>query len=144
MTEKLLTFVTRREAQIEQAPHCVHEWLCRPGLVAAEHLLLVRATMPAGKAHAFHIHPGCEEIIYVLEGQAEQWVEKRRQVLGHGEVAHIPVGAVHATYNRSDRPLVFLAILTPAQPPPGCVDVSGEEPWRHLAAPGESPQGGTY
>jgi len=132
MSENELRFVTRREAQVEPAPHCTHEWLCRPGLVAAENMLLVRATMPAGKAHAFHTHPGCEEIIYILEGRAEQWVERQRQILGPGEVAHIPAGAVHATYNTSDRPLVFLAILSPAEPAPGCVDVSGDEPWRSL------------
>ncbi len=132
MSENELRFVTRREAQVEQVPHCTQEWLCRPGLVAAENMLLVRATMPAGKSHAFHTHPGCEEIIYIVEGQAEQWVETRRQILGPGEVAHIPAGAVHATYNVSDRPLVFLAILSPANPAPGCVDVSGDAPWRTL------------
>ena len=86
----------------------------------------------SGKAHAFHTHPGCEEIIYIVEGQAEQWVETERRILGPGEVAHIPAGAVHATYNASDRPLVFLAILSPANPAPGCVDVSGDAPWRTL------------
>jgi quercetin dioxygenase-like cupin family protein len=129
MTQQARRFVTRQEAQIEPAPHCTHEWLCRPGLVEAEKLLLVRATMPAGRAHAFHTHPGCEEIIYIVEGRAEQWVETQRQMLGPGDVAHIPAGAVHATYNTSDRPLVFLAILSPAVPAPGCVDVSGQEPW---------------
>ena len=132
MNEKALRFVTQKEAQVEEAPHCTCEWLCRPGLVEAENLLLVRATMPAGKAHEFHKHPGCEEIIYIVEGEAEQWVETEYRVLGPGEVAHIPEGAVHATYNRSDRPLVFLAMLSPAKPPPGCVDVSSEEPWNSL------------
>lgn len=135
-SEPPLRFVTKREAQIEQVPHSVNEWLCRPGLVATEHLLVVRATMPAGKSHAFHTHPGCEEIIYVVEGQAEQWVETDHRVLGPGEIAHVPAGAVHATYNKSDRPLVFLAILSPAEPPPDCVDVSHDEPWKSFIEQG--------
>ena len=139
MTQQARRFVTRQEAEIEEAPHCTHEWLCRPGLVEAEKMLLVRATMPAGKAHAFHTHPGCEEIIYIVEGRAEQWVQTQRQILGPGDVAHIPAGAVHATYNASDRPLVFLAILSPAKPAPGCVDVSGEAPWRTLREGEDSP-----
>lgn len=136
MNEDPRRFVTQREAEIEEVPHCTHEWLCRPGLVEAEKLLLVRATMPPGKAHAFHTHPGCEEIIYIVEGRAEQWVQTQRQVLGPGEVAHIPAGAVHATYNDSDCPLVFLAILSPAKPAPGCVDVSDQEPWKSLRTRG--------
>ena len=131
--QKALRFVTRHEAQVEHAPHCMNEWLCRPDLVEADNLLLVRATMPVGKSHAFHTHPGCEELIYIVEGEAEQWVETEHRLLGPGELAHIPEGAVHATYNVSDRPLVFLAILSPAKPAPDCVDVSGDEPWNSFA-----------
>jgi quercetin dioxygenase-like cupin family protein len=89
--------------------------------------------MPAGKAHEFHKHPDCEEILYILEGQAEQWVEQERRILGPGDVAHIPKGAVHATYNNSDQPLTFLAILGPAtDQAPASIDVYDEEPWCSL------------
>jgi quercetin dioxygenase-like cupin family protein len=74
-----------------------------------------------------------EEIIYVVEGQAEQWVEREKCVLQPGEIAHIPENMVHATFNPFDTTLVFLAILSPGKldgPPP--VDVSQEEPWRSL------------
>lgn len=27
--------------------------------------------MPAGRAHEFHKHPGCEEIIYIVEGRED-------------------------------------------------------------------------
>jgi quercetin dioxygenase-like cupin family protein len=139
MSEQNLRFVTQQEAQIEDYPHCRCEWLCRPGLVEADQLQLVRATMPAGKAHEFHKHPDCEEILYVLEGHAEQWVESERRTLGPGEVAHIPKGVVHATYNRSEEPLVFLAMLSPAtRQGPECIDVYEEEPWRSLRG-GEGP-----
>jgi len=92
--------------------------------------------MPAGKGHAFHKHPGCEEILYVIEGQAEQWVDTERRMLAPGDVAHIPKNVVHATYNPSNRPLVFLAMLSPATDQgPESVDVSGDEPWRSLRLP---------
>ena len=133
MSEKSLRFVTQGDAQVEEAPHCTCEWLCRPGIVEADQLQLVRATMPAGKGHAFHKHPGCEEILYVIEGEAEQWVDTERRMLGPGDVAHIPKDVVHATYNPSDRPLVFLAMLSPAtDQPPESVDLCNEEPWRSL------------
>lgn len=119
--------------QVEQVPWGPHEWLCRPGLTAAEHLQLVRVLMPPGKGHAFHRHPDLEEIIYVLEGRAEQWVGQECRHLQAGDIAHIPKGLVHATHNVSDRTLVFLAILGPAHSVgPAVVDVSHDEPWASL------------
>ena len=38
-------------------------------------IVAIEATFLPGKAHPFHIHPGQEEVIYVLEGPIEQWVE---------------------------------------------------------------------
>jgi quercetin dioxygenase-like cupin family protein len=134
-TSPALRFVTSREAQVEELPWGPHEWLSRPDLVAAEELLLVRVTMPPGKGHAFHRHPNMEEIIYVVEGEAEQWVEREKRILKVGETAHIPKNLVHGTYNVSEKPLVFLAILSPAKAPgPPLIDVSHEEPWASLKA----------
>jgi len=126
-------FVTAKEMQVEQLPWGPHDWLCRPGLVEAEQLLLVRVHMPPGKAHAFHRHPEMEEIIYILEGTAEQWVDREKRILGPGEIAHIPKDVVHGTYNVGQQTLRFLAILSPAkiQGPP-LIDMSQEEPWKSL------------
>ena len=134
--QDLLRFVMQNDIQVEQLPWGPHDWLCRPGLVAAEQLLLVRVHMPPGKSHQFHTHPELEEIIYVLEGRAEQWVDREHRTLAAGEMAHIPRGVVHGTYNPFDVTLRFLAILGPAKfSGPALVDVSTEEPWRTLKTP---------
>lgn len=131
-------FVAATEALRETNAWALSEWLCHPDLVAAEKLLLVRVNMDATHCHPFHHHPHREEIIYVLSGLAEQWVGTERQLLGPGEVAHIPAGMVHGTYNPHPEPLVFLAILSPAKlaepaaSAPDPVDVSGVEPWASL------------
>jgi quercetin dioxygenase-like cupin family protein len=131
-----LRFVTASDAIVEPAPWGPHEWLCRPGLTDAKDLQLVRVSMPPGKGHAFHRHPAMEEIIYVVSGRAEQWVDRASRVLGPGEIAHIPVDVVHGTYNAGADPLVFLAILSPAIfDGPALVDVSGDEPWASLRGP---------
>jgi quercetin dioxygenase-like cupin family protein len=118
---------------VEELPWGPHEWLCRPDIVAAEKLLLVRVHMPVGKAHEFHRHPEMEEIIYIEEGTAEQWVDREKRLLGPGDSAHIPIDIVHGTYNAGDTTLVFLAILSPAEiEGPPLIDVSQEEPWKSL------------
>jgi quercetin dioxygenase-like cupin family protein len=132
-TSDPLRFVTAADAVVEPSPWGPHDWLSRAGLTAAERLMLVRVTMPPGKGHAFHRHPAMEEIIYVVSGRAEQWVDQAARLLEPGEVAHIPADVVHGTYNASDTDLVILAILSPAIfEGPALVDVSGEHPWASL------------
>lgn len=128
-----LRFVTSSEIQVEELPWGPHEWLCRPGLTDARDLLLVRVRMPPGTGHAFHRHPAMEEVIYVVSGVAEQWVDRESRRLEAGDIAHIPKDVVHGTYNAGDDTLVFLAILSPALfEGPALVDVSGDAPWSTL------------
>lgn len=128
-----IRFVTAREMVVEDAPWGPHEWLSRPDITETEDLLLVRVRMPPGKGHAFHRHPAMEEIIYVVSGTAEQWVDRESRVLGPGETAHIPADVVHGTYNAGEGTLVFLAILSPAKfEGPALIDMSTEEPWASL------------
>jgi quercetin dioxygenase-like cupin family protein len=129
----LLRFVTGADAVVEPSPWGPHDWLCRPGLTEAKDLQLVRVSMPPGTGHAFHRHPAMEEIIYVVSGRAEQWVDRASRRLDPGEIAHIPADVVHGTYNAGDTDLVFLAILSPAVfEGPALVDVSAEQPWASL------------
>ena len=131
-------FVQFADAIRESCQWTNNEWLCRPDLVAAEKLLLVRANMAPLHCHPFHFHPHREEFIYVVYGRAEQWVGKEHRILSAGEMAHIPAGMIHATYNPHAEPLVFLAGLSPAKLPDDLAkaldphDMSTEEPWASL------------
>ncbi|MCX6979490.1 MAG: hypothetical protein NTV08_01875 [Verrucomicrobia bacterium] len=50
-------------------------------------------------------------------------------------MAFIPMGEPHGTFNPFRERLVFLAILSPSDPPePGIVDVSTEETWAAIRA----------
>lgn len=126
-------FITAVEALKEDYKGRTNYWVCRPEVCEARDLQICRAVLPAGEGHDFHTHPELEEVIYVLEGQVEQWVEKEKRLLGPGEVAHIPRGIVHATFNPTGADATILAILSPAAAKgPFLVDVSQEEPWRSL------------
>ena len=129
----LRRFVTAAEAVRVQSPWTLEEWLCRSDVVQNEHLLLVRANMEPFRSHPFHNHPTREELIFIISGQAEQWVGKEHRILKAGEMAFVPMGEVHGTYNPFPEKLVFLAILSPADAAePGIVDKSSEEPWASL------------
>jgi quercetin dioxygenase-like cupin family protein len=130
MKPELRRFMQEADWRPEPNAWTVVEWLCRPDLVKADKLLLVRAFMEPGRSHPFHRHPTREEIIYVLEGRAEQWVGEEHRLLKAGEMAHIPMNMIHGTYNPHGERLVFLAILGPGiAAGPDAVDVSAEAPW---------------
>jgi quercetin dioxygenase-like cupin family protein len=100
----------------------------------AERLMTVEGTFFPGKGHDFHRHPNQEEVIYVLDGSIEQWVEREHRVLGPGDGVLIPAGAVHASFNRSAEPAKIIAVLSPCVGEAGyeVEELGGEEPWRSL------------
>ena len=131
-----LRFVTAERARVELAPWGKHWWLSQPGLTDTRQLTLVRVTMRPGAGHQFHYHPAREEIIYVVDGVAEQWVDREKRRLQAGEIAFIPKQVVHAIHNPTRRPMTFLAILSPAVAKgPFLIDCYNDEPWRSLRAP---------
>ena len=126
-------FVSFPETEVEQLPGKIHHWYCKPGMVRDTNLMFVRAHLLPGHAHKFHHHPTMEEILYILSGTAEQWVEREKKVMGPGDAIYLPVGIVHGTYNVGNDLLDFLAVLSPAKSAgPVTVEVSEEEPWRSL------------
>jgi quercetin dioxygenase-like cupin family protein len=126
-------FVTASELEEEQLHWARLHWLCRTSICEAEQLMLCRVDILPGEGHNFHRHPELEEIIYVIEGEAEQWVDREKRILKPGEIAHIPRDTVHATFNPTGSNITIVAILSPAKHQgPFLVDVYEEEPWRSL------------
>ena len=125
-------FVSFDETEVESFLNKSHHWYCKPGMANTD-LLFVRVRIPSGHAHKFHVHPQMEEILYVLSGTAEQWVEREKRVMVAGDSLHLPAGIVHGTYNGGKDVLDFLAVLSPASAAgPGTVDMSDQEPWKSL------------
>ncbi len=136
-----LRFVTAKTARVELAPWGRHWWLSDPELTATTQLTLVRVTMRPGAGHQFHYHPTREEIIYIVDGVAEQWVDREKRRLKTGEIAFIPANVVHAIHNTSKKPMTFLAILSPSEAEgPFLIHCYEDEPWRSLRKPFTYPE----
>jgi len=128
------TFVTRATLVRDDLDWGSMGWLSRPSSTGAGQLTAIEVTLIPGGGHNFHKHPEQEEVIYVVEGNIEQWLEQDRRQLGPGEAVFIPADLVHASFNTGNVPAKLLVTLGPCVGAGGyeLVDVSEEAPWRDL------------
>jgi quercetin dioxygenase-like cupin family protein len=109
-------------------------WISRPSTTGAKDLMVAEVEFAPGAFHDFHFHPGQEEVLYVLDGEVEQWVDRQMRVLRPGDSAFVGPDVVHASFNVSDGSSRILVVVGPCVPPDGyvAVEVSDAEPWASL------------
>jgi quercetin dioxygenase-like cupin family protein len=107
-------FVKDENTMLEKVLGRDHYWHYHPEIVQHADTLMVKVVMPVGGMHNFHRHPEMNEILYILKGTAEQWIEDERQILRAGDSVYIDPDVVHGTFNVGDEALEFLAILAPS------------------------------
>ncbi|WP_162918326.1 cupin domain-containing protein [Taklimakanibacter deserti] len=109
-------------------------WLSTPPNTGAKQLTVIDVNLGPGQGHNFHKHPDQEEVILVIAGRVEQWIDREKRMLGPGDCAFIPADVVHASFNTSGEPVKLAAILGPCVGPAGyeLVDVASDAPWKTL------------
>tara|TARA_R110002049_G_scaffold9962_2_gene49668 strand:- start:42642 stop:43055 length:414 start_codon:yes stop_codon:yes gene_type:complete len=123
-------FVKEKDMMYEEAFGRVHYWHYHPEIIKGADSYMVKVVMPEGGGHNFHVHPEMNEILYILKGTAEQWIEGEMQILHAGDSVYIDANVGHGTFNAGKGKLEFLAILSPPEGwEAGTVDVSSEEPY---------------
>jgi quercetin dioxygenase-like cupin family protein len=109
-------------------------WLSNPPATGAAALTVIDVTLAPGKGHDFHKHPDQEEVLLIVEGRVEQWVDREKRILGPGDSAFVPAGVVHASFNAGTSDARIAAILGPCVGDVGyvSVEVGAEAPWNTL------------
>lgn len=127
-------FVMGKDAERETLDWGTLGWMSRPATTGASQLVVIEVNLLPGRGHNFHKHPDQEEVIYVLEGEVQQWLEQKSATLRPGDSIFIGADVVHASFNVSSAPARLLAILGPCVGDGGYVSVEmGEhEPWKSL------------
>ncbi len=78
----------------------------------------------AGKSNALHLHPNCEELLYVLSGTGTTTVDNKTVPLHPGDLVRIPAGVLHQATASGSGPLVAVIsyssgdrqVVTPGTP----------------------------
>ena len=127
-------FILSTEVEREQLDWGVMGWISHPSNTQAKLLTVMEVTLGPGGGHNFHKHPDQEEVISVVSGEIEQWLESEKTTLKPGDSIFIKPDIVHASFNVSDQPAMLMVVLAPCVGETGyeVVDVSGEAPWNTL------------
>jgi len=127
-------FVIANEIELKVDDFGTSSRLSDPASTGAKQLTVIDVNFDPGKGHNFHKHPDQEEVVLVVAGKIEQWVDREKRILGPGDSAFIPADVVHASFNAGDQPAKIVAVLGPCVGPVGyeVVDVANDAPWNTL------------
>ncbi|HXJ38434.1 MAG TPA: cupin domain-containing protein [Bryobacteraceae bacterium] len=127
-------FLFARDIALEPADWGGMGWISRPLDTQSKHITQILVLLEPGCSHNFHLHPRQDEVIYVLEGEIEQWLETEKRTLKQGDAVFIGMGTVHGSFNTSAESARLLVVLSPSVTEGGyeVVDLSGEAPWNAL------------
>jgi oxalate decarboxylase/phosphoglucose isomerase-like protein (cupin superfamily) len=114
-------FVSPDDVETQVFPWGRLQWLSEPRVTGSQVLTTGIVTLELGKGHARHNHPGCEEIIYVMDGEGEQFVELEdgeviTRMVRTGDLIHVPADMYHGTTNTGTRPMRLLVSYEKAGP----------------------------
>lgn len=100
--------VVRNAREVE--PHVMSwgelRWLIGEGQTPGAEQTFGVVTIQPGQRNPLHLHPNCEELLYVLEGEADHKLGDQVFTIKAGDVIRIPRGVQHWARARGEHPLV--------------------------------------
>lgn len=104
----------RRKAgeRAEQTDFGSVHWAVKQGDPDGAEQTLGVAVFDAGKGNVEHVHPNCEEIIFLLTGDVEHTLGDQATVLAPGDLIVVPRGVPHRLVNVGDDPARALVVFS--------------------------------
>ena len=102
------------------AERLVFEWgtiriLSEPGFAGGDTMTFAEVFVHPGMGHDRHKHDDADEVIYVIDGEAQQMLDdKPPVVVRKGASIYVPRGVYHGTVNTGDTLLRLIVVYAPA------------------------------
>jgi quercetin dioxygenase-like cupin family protein len=92
------------------------QWAAREGDPPGAETTGGLAVFDAGKSNVEHVHPDCEEVVYVLDGQVEHTLGGQSTILAAGDLIVVPRGVPHRLINKSGAAVrAYIVFSSPAR-----------------------------
>ncbi len=85
------------------------------------HAQLVVMNIPAGTDIGLETHDTIDQMIVIVDGEAEVVINNDRQKVEEHEVVYVPAGALHNVTNTGDEDLKLYTVYAPPEHPDGTV-----------------------
>ena len=105
-----------RESDVEQldVPGRKLRWFFHPDSEVSNHLSMNVVAIAVGETvKPAHSHTGQEEVIYVVAGQGQVWVDGEVDDLAPGTAVLFAIGSVHMVRNTGSEPLKLACFFAP-------------------------------
>ena len=87
-------------------------WLMNDKLDSESEMTFGLVQLNAGANNPAHLHPNCEEHLYVLSGKCEHRIGDKTVVLKKGDLLRIPTGMPHAAKVIGDEPMLAVIVYS--------------------------------
>ncbi len=94
------------------------QWLVTPETLGARNLSMAVMDCPGGSTvRPLHGHRDIEEVLFVMEGEGEAWVDGETAPFAQGDAVLFPANSKHMVRNTGKGPLRTCSIFSPPTSP---------------------------
>jgi len=94
------------------------QWLVTPDTIGAEKLSIAIMNCPARSVvRPMHGHRNTEEVLLILQGQGEAWVDGDTASFKQWDAVLFPANSKHQVHNTGAEPLITASIFSPPTTP---------------------------
>jgi mannose-6-phosphate isomerase-like protein (cupin superfamily) len=103
------------------------QWLVTPDTMGARNLSLAVMDCPVGSTvRPLHGHRDTEEVLFILEGEGEAWVDGEVAPFSQGDAVLFPANSKHMVRNTGGGSLRTCSIFSPPTSPESYILYEGE------------------
>lgn len=125
--------VSRKNVDAVKLPGRELQWLIDASAGGADQLSVAIMTCPPHSVvRPVHSHKDVEEIILILEGQGEAWVDGEVAPFKRGDAVLFPANSKHQVRNTGDTNVVTASIFATAKPQ-DCYVLYDEDAFAHVS-----------
>jgi len=96
------------DAQTETHVWGTIKWLCNSKIVPGAKQTFGYVTIYPGRRNGEHLHPNCEEIIFVSQGECDHYIGDKVTKLKEGDMLFVPEGSYHYAVNTGKEDLILV------------------------------------
>ncbi len=100
------------KVELQKHPWGWIRWLMNSKLDPKAEMTFGIVQINAHQRNPMHVHPNCEEQLYVLSGSCKHVLGKETVVLKTGDVIRIPAGVPHKAWPIGDQPLKAVIVYS--------------------------------